>query len=242
MALASSTSIPTLLFAAFAAVSLAGCGLSVTLDGDTSRRTEEETVPADGIRIIDVRSENGAVEIRGGSDGDITIQSILRERRDGDARASYRIDGDRLVIDGDCDQRWWEPCSVGFVVTLPPDLDVRVATDAGRVEVFGMNGDLHIETANGAIDAAALGDGSVSAETDNGRVRLTFDEVPSDVHADTDNGAITIRLPDDGDLYAVDADTDNGAIDIEVETDPDAGRRIVARSDNGSIDVGYRTT
>lgn len=226
------------MFAAFAAVTLVGCG--ITADGDTT--IQDETVPATGIAAVDVDTDNGAIEIRGGAGDEITIQSVLRERHEGDADASVEIDGDRLVIVGECDHRWWNACSVGFVVTVPSAFDVRVSTGSGRVETQGIDGDVTITTDNGAIEAGALGGGSVVTESDNGRIELTFDDAPSSVHAQTDNGAISVRLPAEGDRYAVDAGSDNGNVDITVSTDPEAERHVVARSDNGSIEIGYRTT
>ncbi len=242
MSLATSTSLPTLLFAAFAAVSLVGCGITVTVDGDTTNRTEEETVSAAGIGIVDVDTDNGAVEIRGAAVDEVTIKSVVREQHDGDADASVEIVDDRIVIVGECDHRWWDACSVGFVVTIPSEFDVRVTTGSGRVDARGIDGDVAIETDNGAIEATGLGGGEVVTETDNGRIRLTFDTAPRSVRADTDNGAVSVRLPDDDGRYAVDADSDNGNVDITVSTDPEAVRHVVATSDNGSIDIGYRTT
>lgn len=240
MSLAISTPLPILLFTAFTAVSLVGCGLTVTVDDGTTTRTEDQTVAVEGIRTVDVDTENGAVEIRGGTVDEITIRSVRRERHDGDADASVVVDDDRLVLIGDCDGRWWNACSVGFVVTVPSRIDVRVATDNGRVAATGIEGDVTIETDNGAIEASALGSGAVVVDTDNGRIRLTFDEAPDSVEATTDNGSIVIRLSDDGRRYAVDADSGNGAVDIGFDPDPDAERWVVARSDNGSVDIGYR--
>ena len=242
MSLATSASLPTLLFAAVAAMSLAGCGASLTVDVDTTDRTEAETIPADDLAVLEVDTDNGAVEIRGAAVDEITIRSVLREQHDGDADASVEIDGDRVMVVGECDHRWWDACSVGFVVTVPSGFDVRVTTGSGRVEASGLDGDVAIETDNGAIEAMALGRGEVVTETDNGRIRLTFDTAPRSVRADTDNGAVSIRLPDDGGRYAVDADSDNGHVDITVSVDPEADRRVVARSDNGAIDIGYRPT
>jgi DUF4097 and DUF4098 domain-containing protein YvlB len=240
MALAPSASLPTLLLGACATVTLTGCGLAAAIDGDTTRRTEDQTVPADGIRVVDVETDNGAIEIRGGDGGDeITIHSVMREQDDGDADTSIQVDGDRLVVTGECDRRWWNECSIAFVVTMPSETDVRVETDNGRVAASGLDGDVAIETDNGAIEATALGGAAVVTETDNGRIHLTFSEAPMSVRAHTDNGSISVRLPDDGGRYAVDADSDNGDVDIDVGTDPEAERTVVARSDNGAIDVEY---
>lgn len=242
MSLATSTSVPTLLFAAFAAVALAGCGVNVSLGGDATVRTDEQTLPATGIDTLDVTTDNGAVEVRVGGIDEITIETIRREEHDGDAESSIEVDGDRVVVTGDCDSRWWDTCSVGFVITVPSETDVDVTTSNGRVEASGVDGDVTIETDNGAIEATALGGGHVVASTDNGRIRLTFDDAPGSVSAHTDNGSISIRLPDDGNRYSVDADNDNGTVDVDVDTDREAERHVVARSDNGSIDIGYRTT
>lgn len=128
------------------------------------------------------------------------------------------------------------------MVTVPSEIDVRVATDNGRVRASGLDGDVSIETDNGAIEATAPGRAPVVSETDNGRSRLAFAEAPRSVRANTDNGSITVRLPDDGGRYAVDAHSDHGDVDIDVGTDPDAERQILARSDNGPIDIEYGTT
>lgn len=63
MSLATSASLPTLLFAAITTVSLAGSGIDVTVDGDTSRRTEEEHIPVDDTAALDDATDNGAIDI-----------------------------------------------------------------------------------------------------------------------------------------------------------------------------------
>lgn len=142
---------------------------------------------------------------------------------------------------GECDARWWDRCSVGFVVTVPSDLAVDVETNNGRVEVSEVDGEIRVETDNGAIDAGRLGSAVVDTRTDNGRIRLAFDEAPTVVSAASGNGAIAVRLPDLDLEYAVDADSSRGRVDVDVRTDPAADRRVTARSDNGEIDVEYRT-
>ena len=98
---------------------------------------------------------------------------------------------------------------------------------------------LDLETDNGAIEADGIDADEVSARTDNGRIRLAFDTAPSTVEALTDNGAIVIRLPDDGERYDVSATSDNGHVDVDIATGDGANRRVVADSDNGAIDIEY---
>jgi len=153
------------------------------------------------------------------------------------------------VLRGECDAGWFETCSVGFVVEVPASFDVDLSTDNGRVEVYGLTGDVRIDSDNGAIRADGLGPSTVDAHTDNGRVQLSFDDVPDSAVATTDNGSIDIQLPpsdtdgagDSTGGYDVDATTDNGGVDVDVPTDPESTHRITAHSDNGSIEIDERT-
>lgn len=241
MSIASSTPLPTLLFAAFATIAVTGCGINVRLDDDTTRRIEHDTVQVDGLTRLELRTDNGAVEIRGGGGDEIAVRTVLQESNEGDADSSIDMEGDDLVITGECDGPWFDNCSVGFIVTVPSDFDLDVATDNGRIEITDVDGDVRIETDNGAITADRLGSSTVDARTDNGRVRLIFDGAPMSVDAHTDNGAIAVRLPNDDASYAVDADSDNGRIDVDVRTDPSSDRHVHATSDNGAIEVEYRS-
>lgn len=242
MSIATSTPLPTLLLAAFAAFAVAGCGVTVNLDTDADRRVETSTVAVGDLRMLDISTENGAIEVRAADGDEITIETVIREDDDGDGESSIDIEGDHLVLRGECDDGWFDRCSVGYVVAVPASFDVDVSTDNGRVELTGIAGDISIDTDNGAIVADELLTSSVEAHTDNGRIRLSFDDVPNTTVATTDNGSITIEVPDDTAGYDVDADSDNGQVDVDVPTDPDSDHHITAQSDNGAIDIGYRTT
>ena len=244
MSIATSAPLPTLLFAAVAALTVAGCGITVNLDdGGTERRVTTDTIAVGDLRSLDLTTENGTIDVRATDRDEITVESVLREHDEGDAEVTIDVDGDRLVIRGECDDGWFESCSVGFVVDVPAAFDVDVSTENGSVELIGVAGHVRIDSENGAIDADALASPTVEAHTDNGGVRLTFVDVPGSAVATTGNGSITMHLPDGGtDDYDVDAVTDNGTVDVGVRTDPESVHRITARSDNGSIDVGYRTT
>lgn len=240
MPLATSTPLPTLLFAAVATLAVTGCSVQLDLNDDTTRRIENETVPAASLTGIEVTTENGALEIVPGAGDEVAIRVVLQEKNEGDADYTVDTDGDRLVVVGECDGRAWNGCSVGFVLTVPEGFDVTADSDNGRVTVEGVTGAIDIETDNGAIDGDGLASPSVNARTNNGRIQLIFDAAPDMVDATTDNGAIAVRVPDDGTVYDVDADSDNGSVDVDVKTDADADSSIVVESDNGSIDVEYR--
>lgn len=238
MSFATSAPFPTLVLATLATLAVAGCGVSVSFDGgDTTRRVVTETVDGDGLRRLELATDNGAVEVRGADRDDVDVRVILQERREGDGEYSIDVDGDRLVLDGECDSGWFGNCSVGFVVTVPTGFEVDATTENGRIVLSDLAGDVRVRSDNGAIDADGLDAAVVDARTDNGRIRLGFGAAPTGVTVDTDNGAIVVRVPDTDHAYAVDADSDNGAIDVDVRVDSSAERFIVARSDNGSIEI-----
>jgi len=242
MSIATSAPLPTLVFAAVATLAVAGCGMNVSLGDDTTRRIEHDTVPVADLQRLDLDTDNGEVEIRGGGGDEIAVRTVLVERHEGDADYSIDVEGDRLVVAGECDGRRWNGCSVGFVVTVPSEFEIDVVTDNGRVALADVDGRVSVETDNGAIHADRIGSPIVDTRSSNGRIRLNFDDAPVSVAATSGNGAIDVRLPDRDVDYAVEADSGNGAVDIDVRTDPDADRQVTARSDNGAIDVEYRTS
>lgn len=238
MSLATNTPLPTILLAVLAILALGGCAIRFDVDGDTTRQIERETLPVSDLAAIDISTENGAVAVRTGSNDEIEIEVRLEESQSGDADYSVTTEGDRLVLVGECDARWWRHCKVGFHAVVPDWFDVRVGTGSGAITIDGVSGELEVATANGAIDAEGLRAETVRADTDNGRVELAFDAPPEWVGLESGNGALAVRLPP-GDSYDVDAASDNGAIDVDVRTAPGADRQVVARSGNGAIDVGY---
>ena len=237
--------LPALVLAGFAAVAMSGCAVSLDVSDDTTRRIEEDTIPLGDLNALDVTTDNGQVEIVAGNVTAVELRAVLVESDAGDA--SFTVaetagdDGGRLVVDGECDGGWLDRCSVGFRLIVPEHFDVTVHTDNGRVGIDGITGDVDITTDNGAIDADDLGSTTAIAQTDNGRIELSFTDAPTDVDAETDNGQIVVRVPEGAD-YDVSADSDNGAVEIDVTDAPSADRTIRAKTDNGAIDVEYVRT
>jgi DUF4097 and DUF4098 domain-containing protein YvlB len=149
-------------------------------------------------------------------------------------------------------------CNVDYTVEVPARMavvartsndDIRLSgvdgsidarTDNGRVQVRGSGtAPLRLGTDNGSVVATELRSASVVADSDNGSVELSFVRPPEQVQATTDNGEVTVVVPDDGTAYALDMGTDNGSTAASIRTDPGSSRSIVARSDNGDILVTY---
>lgn len=155
----------------------------------------------------------------------------------------------------------------GTLVTGGGDSTIQVIDVAGRVDLVSDNGSIRVEGADGGVRArssngaivVADSSGAVSVSTDNGtitterlrastvvalssngRILIDVAEPADSVLARTDNGSITVLVPDDEAAYATSTSSENGSVDELIRTDPSAERSIEARASNGSVSVRYR--
>lgn len=168
---------------------------------------------------------------------------------------SARTSQGRTTIDGGCPRIWFSPCSLHLTVTMPPIADLTVAgtnggiltrgilgtidagTTNGTVDVRGAVGTLRLHSTNGGIRLSGAKTSTVTADTTNGAIDLTFTTVPASVDARATNGAITVSVPGSA-SYAVSAHTINGAVDTSrLSTDPTSPNRITAITINGMVRV-----
>ncbi|MGO4690672.1 DUF4097 family beta strand repeat-containing protein [Glaciibacter sp. 2TAF33] len=171
---------------------------------------------------------------------------------------SARTTGGEAHVSGGCPNGWnfLSRCEVSVVVSLPADLDLTaegmngriradnligaldLGTKNGGIQAARTTGRLDLHTTNGAIDVRGAESRDVRAETTNGAIEITFADAPDTVTARSTNGAITIRVPDDGEDYFVQADTTNGNINTDaVPSDRRADREITAQTTNGAVTV-----
>lgn len=130
----------------------------------------------------------------------------------------------------------------GSVRVQGADGPVRIEADNGTVRVIDSTGDLFLRADNGAVRTERVRADVVEADSRNGRVELDLERAPTQVRARSDNGSVTVLVPDDGQPYATTVSSGNGSTDAPVLTSPTAGRSIEARSTNGSVSIRYRAT
>jgi hypothetical protein len=220
-------------------------------------RTEVTRYDAASVRSLDIDNSAGSVTILGSPERDeITVTARISEglRTTGERQ---ELVGDRLELQASCPVFGADWCRVSYTVLVPADLDVRVDTDNGRievqaldgvvdldadngrVEVLDVTGALTIAADNGSVTATELASGTVIAETDNGSLTLQFVEPPDAVDARSDNGSVEVVIPDTELTYRVDATTDNGDVSENIRTAPDSDRTILVETDNGDATVRY---
>jgi hypothetical protein len=238
-----------------AAVALAVGAFQIVNVLARERTTEVQTFPSAGVRLLDVRSPNGTVEVLGGDVEEITVTARISH---GLWRTSHRaaVEGGVLRVRSSCPilSTW---CGVEYRIAVPQNVGVAVDVSNGRlivrdvaggvradasngaIELTRLTGDLDVSTDNGRVESTGLRSDRVVARTSNGQVRLGFAEPPASVEARSSNGRVDVVLPTTPDAYRVDLDTNNGSTDVGVRTDPVSGRSIVGRTNNGDVTVRY---
>jgi len=216
------------------------------------------TFDGGGIKTLDVRVDSGEIRVIGTDDDTISVTARISNGLRSTTHQEA-VEGDALVIRSSCPGVLSNFCAADYTIRVPRHVDAvvhadnsritvgdltggaTITTDDGSVEAVGMDGPLDLRSDNGAITVDEARSTDVRARTGNGSIRLTMLNPAERIQAASDNGGITIVVPDSEHAYATDLFTDNGSIDNRLRTDPSSPRSITARSDNGSITVRYAT-
>lgn len=211
--------------------------------------TEEETFSyplADGGRFS-VSNVNGSVSVTG-SDGS-QVEIVATKKADSqeeldkiEIEISATSNEIRVKTELGKTNRWFSRSSsngeVNYEIIVPAGtvLD-SVDTVNGDVSISGVSGDVEAESVNGRLNVSGLA-GNVSLSTVNGSVEAGFVRLNGQqrVKAETVNGRVTIRLPEDADVK-VSADSLNGSInggDFGLQTE----KGFVGSDLNGDIGNG----
>jgi len=214
--------------------------------------------PAVQVQAVDVASDDGTITIVA-TDTDtvrVTIE-LVRGLRGPNLKESLN-DG-LLRLRADCPpQTMWAWCEARYIVEVPADVDVVARSDVSRVSATGMQGSttlrsqhstVVLDRVGGTVDARSehgsitgtdLEASALQAQTFAGNVSLGFAAPPTELHATARYGDVTVTVPNDGSVYAVDIAGDRGRARADVRTDPDAPKSIYLRSGEGDAVVEYR--
>jgi hypothetical protein len=222
-------------------------------------RTVSDSVAAAGLTGVDVEGSTGSVRVIGVEDADtINVRSRVS---DGLRPTGYRTfvrDG-RLVVRSTCPVYGSSWCSVSSTIEMPSDLALSIQADGGvevsdvhggvsahadggSVTATRVSGTLDLSSDQGRVEASGIDADHVVATSDQGRVDLTFTNSPRSVEARSDQGSVTVVLPEEpGIVYATTLETDQGSAQSLIVQDPRSDRTIIATSDQGDVTVSYAT-
>jgi Putative adhesin len=208
-------------------------------------------------KALSIDASIGDVHIVPGKAGQITVARRLTYG----LRRPYveeRVDGDTFRIsDGPCTADLAFDCDVHWLLQVPRDIDVDVATRTGSINVSGMSntvkvasdsGSVRVDAPSGKLVALRSRTGEVTAQNISseqvvaigtaGSVSLTFRTPPSLVVGRSDTGNVGIVLPDGDESYRIEAkSSQNGSRTVTAKDDPDSRRRINVLSNKGDVSV-----
>jgi len=224
----------------------------------SARQEASESASYDGVQSVTVDTDDADVAIRTGSRDATRVEQKVQWsfRR---PAVSVANNGNQLIIRSHCPFQMVWSCSVQLTIALPPSTAVDVHTGSGNVAVAGLTagatlttsdgsvkatgvlGDLTMRSSNGNVTATDTRSEHVDASSSDGSVRLDLASSPTEVHATSGNGNVTVLVPDQpGVAYQVSSHTGNGSQAVSVRTDPSSPRHITARSGDGDVQVKYR--
>jgi hypothetical protein len=147
-----------------------------------------------------------------------------------------------------------EFCSVGYDITVPRAIAVRITDEVGTVRLGSLAGQVTVTVDAGQIDLSSLsgpvdalthagsivGQNMTSARADlrvsTGEIDVSFSAPPASISATTDLGAVILHVPSTV-AYDVTTSAGVGHIGVSVTEDTAAPRTITTRTDIGSITV-----
>lgn len=210
----------------------------------------EQTVAYSGQLTID-GGQNGGVEVKGWSRGDVWIRAKVDASAvsDSDAKAlasQIRVNtpAGQVSSNGPStsnDQNW----SVSYEVFVPQQANIQIQAHNGGVHVSDINGSVNFQTVNGGVHLARL-NGHVQGRTTNGGVHIEFTGSRWDgdgMNVETTNGGVHMSVPANYSAR-LETSTVNGGVHlgIPITVSGKIGRQLSANLGSGGATIRVVTT
>jgi hypothetical protein len=230
-----------------AASALAGCYVSV---GALQHRTRSYSV-AGQVRTVVVNDQVGGIQVTGGSSGTDSVTEHISFKHTAPV-STHRATAGTLVLDSNCPAL--ETCSIGYDITVPRAITIRVDDSVGTIRLDSLSGqvtahtnagDIDLGSVSGPVEASGhvgsiLGQDVSSADAtlrlSAGQIDVTFAAVPASITATVTVGSVTLSVPG-GVPYAVNATASVGSIQVRVTRSPASPHVITASTRTGSVTI-----
>lgn len=210
----------------------------------------EMTLPArSGALVVNARP-NGGISVVGSNRRDIRLVARIQANARREADAEAIVEEIEIETSGEIratgprtgrDEGW----SVSFVLEVPRNIDLDLASTNGGINVEGVEGDLVLSTTNGGLTLAAVA-GSVRGRTSNGGVVVTLDGTEwrgSGLDVETSNGGVRLVVPERYNAR-LETGTVNGGMnfDFPVTVQGRISRRLSTDLGSGGATIRVMTT
>lgn len=178
------------------------------------------TVPAGGALSVDA-GPNGSIGVTGENRRDVQVRATVHAWAYDEAEAeriagAVNVRSDGVLRAEGPDQRGRSGWSVEYEIVAPRDIDLKLQTHNGSIELAAVRGNLRLQAENGSIRLAGVA-GDVRGRTTNGGVDAeltgrTWEGAGLDLT--TTNGGVRLRIPENYSAR-LETGTVNGGIDID---------------------------
>ncbi|TQR18506.1 DUF4097 family beta strand repeat-containing protein [Psychrobacillus soli] len=223
-------------------VLLAGAAISIILNiKDTLvDKSDEILIKDNNYTNIHVESGNASVEILPTKESETKVEYSGKIRKKFNYRFHAEVKRDTLFVELN-EKRWnffhfgFGPHSIKLTIHVPEKEynELKTELDNGRINVHDINVQaIDLETDNGIIDLQNVEAQTIRLKSDNGQILMQ--DVNGSIDAETDNGRIILTTTDLD--RPIDLKTDNGLIEIQTDKEP-TNATIHVKVDNGRINV-----
>ena len=208
-----------------------------------------------GVRTLALDTGFESVDVAGSAAGTTVTMQRSYHWSLGRPTVRARQDGDVLRISSSCPFQVGIGCTGKVHLVVPAGVQVRAdtrdghltlrdltgtvtaSTSDGGIDADDLTGRLALTTRDGSVDARGLRSTSVSAQSSDGDVRLSFATAPSAVTGRSRDGSLVVLVPPDGTAYDVSTAVRDGSRKVSVPTDPQSAHRITLTASDGSVVV-----
>jgi DUF4097 and DUF4098 domain-containing protein YvlB len=180
-----------------------------------------------GGQHLDVKSENGGIEVTGENRSDVVIEARVQAwaHSEDDAKnilkqVTIETSGDSIRDNGPHNHLGTSGYGINYRLRVPRKLAVDLKSMNGGIDIAHLEGDIHFDTTNGGVG---------------------LDDLAGNVHGSTTNGGLDITLT--GDRWrgkGLDAETTNGGLSLSIPEHYSA--HLETSTVNGGIDVNFPIT
>jgi len=193
------------------------------------RLSKEFTIAASPTLIVEADAAHVIVEE--GVNGKITVEVKVPDKEDFRVSSSQVGDKIRINLEHKGIMSWLafplhaiDKNGVVIKAEVPPDCDLELSADAGRVDVTGIKGNIEITTTSGVVNLDDVEE-DVTVSTSTGSIRI--DDLSGKLDADVNAGTIKLNNSK-GDFYL---ESNTGRIEVR-----NSSGRFRASSNMGAID------
>lgn len=212
-----------------------------------------QSFPYDGQSLTIDAGTADLVLVSGGSD-EVEVDRQIAGTANGESpEATETLDGDTLNLSVDCNGVAIS-CKGRYTVSVPHGVAVVAKNKNSLIDASDFSADLTVSAVDGQADLAQIssqtltltgrdmvvnGTGlsakTVTTDTRNGDVDLTFSDAPDRVEVGSNDGDVSLALPDTG--YRVDVSTKKGKDDVSVSRSDSSNHIIAVATRNGDVTI-----